>query len=94
VTDEESVLDVSRGQVFDRASYVTANTRDLVWRSQILEQPQVSVVGEAAVVVGVVRDEVERAGEPARFAMRVTQTWVRERQQWLCLAGHAGPLLT
>jgi hypothetical protein len=26
--------------------------------------------------------------------MPMTQTWVREAGQWLCLAGHAGPRLS
>jgi hypothetical protein len=91
---ERFVWTSHRGDVFNRSSYVTANTRDLVWRSQVVDNPRVTVVGETAVVVGIVRDEVERAGERADFAMRVTQTWVREGRQWRCLAGHAGPLVT
>ena len=33
-------------------------------------------------------------GEPATFRMPVTQVWVRDRDRWLCLAGHAGPRLS
>ena len=81
-----------RGEVFDRAGYVRANTEQLRWRSQVIEDPQVTIVGDTAVVVGAVRDAVERDGETSVFVMRITQTWVREFEGWLCLAGHAGPL--
>jgi ketosteroid isomerase-like protein len=90
---EQFVWTSHRGDVFNRSSYVIANTRDLAWRSQVVDNPRVTVVGEAAVVVGIVRDEVERAGDRAEFEMRFTQTWVRQGRQWLCLAGHAGPLV-
>ena len=89
---ERFVWTSHRGEVFGRAAYVRANTRDLRWRSQEIEDAQVAVVGGAAVVVGTVRDVVERAGEPTVFTMRVTQTWVHEAGGWRCLAGHAGPL--
>jgi hypothetical protein len=47
------------------------------------------VDGDAAVLVGVVVDEVERDGERAVFRLRLTQTWVRGEAGWVCLAGHA-----
>jgi hypothetical protein len=47
----------------------------------------------AAVLTGVVLDSVERDGVPASYRMPVTQTWVEVEGGWLCLAGHAGPLL-
>ena len=84
-----------RGEVFDREAYVAANTGGaLVWRRQVVEAPDVVVAGVTAVVTGVVRDDVERDGAPASFAMRLTQVWVHDDGRWLCLAGHAGPLLT
>jgi ketosteroid isomerase-like protein len=83
-----------RGEVFDREGYVAANTGGaLVWRRQVVAAPDVVVAGEAAVVTGVVRDDVERDGVPATFAMRLTQVWIRDGGGWVCLAGHAGPVL-
>lgn len=81
-----------RGDVFDRAAYVESNTRRLRWWSQKILDPQVVLVGDAAVVTGRVRDVVERDGETLTFLMRITQTWVRTDTGWRCLAGHAGPL--
>jgi hypothetical protein len=89
---EQFVWTSHRGEVFDRATYVAANTHELSWRSQVIEDPQVTIVGGTAVVVGTVRDVVEREGEVAVFVMRITQTWVRGAEGWRCLAGHAGPL--
>ena len=83
-----------RGEVFDRDSYVAANTGGaLVWRRQVVEAPDVVLAGGTAVVTGVVRDDVERDGVPATFALRLTQVWVRVGDRWHCLAGHAGPAL-
>lgn len=89
---ERFVWTSHRGEVLDRQSYLRANTRNLVWRSQLVLDPAVAVVADTAVVVGTVQDEVERDGRPARFEMRMTQTWVRTGAQWRCLSGHAGPL--
>ena len=49
------------------------------------------VVEDAAVLVAIVVDDVERDGRPQSFRLRLTQTWVRENAVWRCLAGHAGP---
>lgn len=80
-----------RGERFDRAGYVEANTRHLVWRSQELSEPRVRVVGEAAVVTGTVHDHVERDGVAGWHTMPVTMIWARVDGRWLCLGGHAGP---
>lgn len=89
---EDFVWTSHRGEVFGRAMYVEANTRRLRWVSQEVLDPQVTIAGETAVVVGAVRDVVEREGEPVVFTMRVTQTWVCSADGWQCLAGHAGPV--
>lgn len=83
-----------RGEVFDRHHYIAANTAGtLVWRRQEVLEPAVVVVGSTAVLTAVVVDEVERDGVPVTYRMPVTQTWVHVEGVWLCLAGHAGPLL-
>jgi ketosteroid isomerase-like protein len=81
-----------RGAVLDRDAYIAGNTEsDLVWRSQRLLEPQVAIAGNTAVLTAIVVDEVELDGRPRTFRMRLTQTWVREPEGWVCLAGHAGP---
>jgi hypothetical protein len=82
------------GAVLDLDAYVAGNTDgSLVWHEQRLEQPEVTVVGDAAVLTAIVIDEVERGGRRETFRLRLTQTWVREGGAWRCLAGHAGPRL-
>lgn len=82
------------GRVFDRAEYVEANTGGTtVWRAQTLEDAEVVVVGETAVLRAVVDDEVVGPEGPIRHRMPVTQVWVWSEDGWRCLAGHAGPRL-
>jgi hypothetical protein len=52
---------------------------------------EVLASGDTAVLVGVVQDEFERAGEPGLFDMPLTLTRVREEGSWRVLAAHAGP---
>lgn len=81
-----------RGDVRDRAAYIAGNTEgELVWRAQHLLEAEVLVVGDTAVLVAVVHDEFERAGEPGALDMPLTLTWVREEGTWRVLAAHAGP---
>jgi len=83
-----------RGDRFTREEYVERNTRGpLAWRSQALEEPEVTVVGETAVLHAVVRDVVATESGDEEFRMPVTQVWVRSGDGWVCLAGHAGPRL-
>lgn len=82
-----------RGTTVGRETYIRNNTDgSLVWRSQDLNDITVTVVGDAAVVTCVVTDDVTRAGHDERYTMPMTQTWIRDGDQWRCLAGHAGPL--
>jgi hypothetical protein len=82
------------GAVLDRESYIAGNTNgSLRWLEQRLEQPTVTLVGDLAILTGVVVDTVERDGARATFRLRLTQTWVRQGAAWQCLSGHAGPRL-
>jgi ketosteroid isomerase-like protein len=82
-----------RGEVKDRDAYIAGNTEgDLVWRAQRLIEPNVALVGDTAILTAVVHDEFERAGEPGELRMRLSQTWIRTPDGWVCLAAHAGPL--
>ena len=81
--------------VRDRDAYVHANTAGaLVWRAQRLEEAQVTVVGDTAILTAVAHDEFERDGVAGAHAMRLTLTFVRDAAtRWIVLAGHAGPAL-
>ena len=81
-----------RGDVRDRDAYIAGNTEgDLVWRSQHLLEAEIVTAGDTAVLVVLVHDEFERAGEPGALDMPLTLTWVREEGSWRVLAAHAGP---
>ncbi|MDQ4051603.1 MAG: nuclear transport factor 2 family protein [Actinomycetota bacterium] len=82
-----------RGERYDRESYVLANTRGLRWLKQRLEDPEVTVVGDTAILLCTVSDTVLRDGQEADLRMPVTQVWVRAHKTWVMLAGHAGPML-
>lgn len=84
-----------RGERFSRDAYLAANTGGTTrWLAQSLEDAQVAVVGDTAVLTCVVCDVVDHGGGEATFRMPMTQLWVRRGGSWLCLGGHAGPLLT
>ena len=83
-----------RGEAFDLESYIANNAGGaVIWRRQSLREVSAVVVGDAAVVTAIATDDVTQAGAELTFTMRMTQTWVRVDGRWLCLAGHAGPLL-
>jgi ketosteroid isomerase-like protein len=82
------------GDSFDRESYIRSNTTgQTVWRAQTVLDPEILVVGDAAVLRCAVVDEVG-AVDVETFRMPMTQCWVRVDGEWMCLAGHAGPRLT
>ena len=81
------------GEVLDREAYVDANTTGrTVWHAQTLVDPEVVVVGDAAVLRCTVVDAVG-AQAVETYRMPMTQVWVRVPRDWVCLAGHAGPRL-
>ncbi len=80
-----------QGERHDRESYVLANTRTLRWVKQRLEDPEVTVVGDTAILLCTACDTVVRDGEELSFRMPMTQVWVRAYKSWVMLAGHAGP---
>ena len=83
------------GETYSRQEYIRRNTRGhTVWRSQHLCEPEVVVVGDTAVLYAEVTDVILEDGDEVTFRMPVTQVWVRQQDDWRCLAGHAGPRLT
>ena len=83
------------GETYDRAEYIRRNTEGhTIWRSQKLLHPEVLIVGKTAVLYAQVTDVVLVGGDDSEtFRMPMTQVWVREEDDWVCLAGHAGPRL-
>ena len=79
------------GERLDREGFVRVNTRELRWVKQRLEDPEVTVVDDTALLLCTTHDTVVRDGVEQTFIMPVTQVWVRSHKSWVCLAGHAGP---
>jgi hypothetical protein len=83
------------GETFSRHEYIERNTQgQTAWRSQELDVANVVVAGETAVLFAEVTDVILRDEEEVTFQMPVTQVWVRQGDDWTCLAGHAGPRLS
>jgi Domain of unknown function (DUF4440) len=80
-----------RGERLDREGYVRVNTREIRWVKQRLEDPEVTVIGDTALLLCTAHDTIVRAGTELTFIMPMTQVWVRSHKSWVCLAGHAGP---
>jgi hypothetical protein len=80
-----------RGERLDREGYVRVNTREVQWVKQRLEDPEVTVVDDTAILLCTAHDTVVRDGVETTHRMPVTQVWVRAHRGWVCLAGHAGP---
>lgn len=53
------------------------------------EQVQVRVLGDTAVLTGVLHQAGEWQGKTFDQRVRVTDTWVRQQGRWVLLAGHA-----
>ncbi|MGN6574574.1 MAG: nuclear transport factor 2 family protein [Nocardioides sp.] len=80
------------GETFGREDYVRRNTVGPVrWESQRLDDVDVVVVGEVAVLRAEVSDTVAGGDGPETFRMPMTQVWILDGGRWRCLAGHAGP---
>jgi ketosteroid isomerase-like protein len=81
-----------RGDVLNCEAYFDGNTNgSLRWLDQRLQDPDVVVIGDTAILTAVVVDTIERTGSTDEFRLRLTQTWVRQDEAWRCVAGHAGP---
>jgi hypothetical protein len=63
----------------------------LRWAKQTLEEVQVVLVGPVAVLTATVTDDVSIGDERHELVFASTQTYVREGEQWLYLAGQTGP---
>lgn len=72
------------GESFDRASYLRSNAPGrTTWRGQDLGDPEVLVVGDAAVLRTVVTDTIDRVDGIETYRMPMTQFWVRTGSGWL-----------
>ncbi|MFY9980130.1 MAG: nuclear transport factor 2 family protein [Candidatus Sulfotelmatobacter sp.] len=77
------------GEVSDRAKFL-ADIKDPQFNLTTLtiQDPKVSMYGDAAVVVGSYRTKGTYAGKPYEHVGRFTDTWVFVDGRWQCVASH------
>jgi hypothetical protein len=81
-----------KGDHFDRDTYLESNVEGKnTWHAQILEEPEITILGTAAVLTCMVKDDVSNGDGRNQYRMPMTQVWVYE-ETWKLVAGHAGPL--
>ena len=92
VLHPEFVYVNAQGIRLTRETYL-AFVRDgpLRWTEQRLEDVQVVALDAVAVLTATVVDDVKIGAESHRLVFATTQTYVREGDQWLYLAGQTGP---
>jgi len=49
----------------------------------------VQVYGDAAVVTGIYRESGTNKGKPYVIRSRYTDTWIKQKGVWLCVASHS-----
>ena len=82
------------GERFDRESYIASNTGGANrWSRQELSDVDVVAHDSTAVLRCQVVDEVDLGDGIEEFRMPMTLVWVRHEDRWVCLVGHAGPVL-
>lgn len=89
----EFVYTNASGEVLDKEEYLARYVRDpnVRWLSQELEDVEVRVAGNSAVVTCRVRDRAMFGGQSLDAVFRSTYVYVREEAGWRCMAGHTGP---
>lgn len=87
---ENFVLTASNGSQKDRTRMLAeVGSPALRFSRNLTEQVQVRVLGDTAVLTGVLHQIGSWQGHPFDFRFRVTDTWVRQGGRWVLLAGHA-----
>lgn len=86
----EFVLTASDGSRKDRARMLSeVASPALHFSRNQTEQVQVRVLGNTAVLTGVLHQTGSWQGKPFDYRFLVTDTWVRQGDRWVLLAGHA-----
>ena len=88
----EFILTTGSGAPKDRARMLLEiGSPSLRLSRNVTEQVQVRVLGDTAVLTGVLHQIGAWQGQAFDVRLQVTDTWVRQGGRWLLLAGHAQP---
>ena len=77
------------GSVMDRAGFLD-DIRNTSYRDTLVtnEDVRVDMYGDAAVVTGTYHTKGNDKGKPFEHHGRFTDTWIRQKGQWQCVASH------
>jgi ketosteroid isomerase-like protein len=78
------------GKLMDKTQYLASVQAPALRPSRIVsESINVHLYGSAAVVSGVYRETGVTNGKPYALRERFTDTWVRSKESWVCVASHS-----
>jgi ketosteroid isomerase-like protein len=78
------------GTRMNKKEYLASTTSNEVQQEQINNEGMtVHIYGNAAVVNGIYRDKGLERGKPFSRHGRFTDTWIREKDTWLCVASQS-----
>ena len=91
---DDYVLVDAKGQMHDKDA-VLRNLADPAVRIEANEPSEhhVRVYGNTAVVIAALQQRGFDDGRPYDMPVRFTGLWLRRRGRWVCVSGHASPLL-
>lgn len=90
ILDERFVYTNASGERMDREGYLARYVRspDVTWHDQELEDVEVALHGDTAILTGRVHDRATFAGQDLDAWFRTTFVYVRSGDRWRCVAGH------
>ena len=89
ILDDQFIFTDDDGQVFNKTQYIDAATRAIKVESYSLDEMNVRVFGDTAVVTGGWTEELTIHGKNASGAFRYTHTFVKRVGRWQVVAAQA-----
>ena len=82
----------SNGHLGRKADFIENTKKNHVKPARVtIDHLQVELYGDTAIVTGVYHAQGTDNGKPYDELGRFTDTWVRARNKWQCVAAHASP---
>lgn len=78
------------GKLMDKAAYLASVRSETLQPERIVsESMNVHLYGAVVVVNGVYRENGIKNKKPYVLRERFTDTWIRQRESWICVASHS-----
>jgi ketosteroid isomerase-like protein len=82
------------GTVMDKTAYLACVQSQSSHAARIVsEAMKVSIYGGVAIVNGVYRENGLKNGKPYSIRERFTDTWIRQHEDWICVASQSTSLM-